>query len=399
MYKIYADGELIYDSTIDDYKINKGAISLETNKSGSFVFSIYPDHFYYDKFVHLKTVIVVKRSGKIIFRGRVLNDVTDYFNNKVITCEGELGFLQDSIVRPFNFNGTASALFDKLVSDHNAQVDDFKKFKIGSITVEGSIETKIDDYDTSISILNSKLTEGDLGGYFYITHGADGTEEIPTLNYLADFTNISSQAVEFGSNLKDYTKTISSDSIATAIIPLGKADDNGNKLTIKSVNGDKDYLVDTVAKNTYGLIFKTVEYSDIEVASELLTKGRQALVDIVNKNITIELTAVDLHLLDRSIESFNVGDYIHVISKPHNFNSTLLCNKQDIDLLKPDNDKLTLGYTYSTFTEANNKSIKTSVIKVSDKVTKVEENTTAEITTINTDIADLIKRVEALEKK
>ena len=58
MYKIFADGTLIYDSTLEDYKIGKGSITLETNKTGSFVFSVYLDHFYYDKFVKLKTVII-----------------------------------------------------------------------------------------------------------------------------------------------------------------------------------------------------------------------------------------------------------------------------------------------------------------------------------------------------
>ena len=94
MYQIFADDTLIYDSTIDDYKIGKGEITLEVNKSGSFVFSLYPDHFYYDKFIKMKTIITVYKSGEIVFRGRVLNAVEDYWNNKVITCEGELGFLQ-----------------------------------------------------------------------------------------------------------------------------------------------------------------------------------------------------------------------------------------------------------------------------------------------------------------
>ena len=48
-------------------------------------------------------------------------------------------------------------------------------------------------------------------------------------------------------------------------------------------------------------------------------------------------------------------DYVQVVSAPHNFNSTLLCNKQTIDLLKPENDSLILGYTYSTFTETTSK--------------------------------------------
>ena len=95
MYKILADDILIYDSTLEDYQIGKGSITLEVNKSGAFVFSVYPNHFYYNEFVRLKTIITVYKSGEIVFRGRILNDVTDYWNNKVITCEGELGFLQE----------------------------------------------------------------------------------------------------------------------------------------------------------------------------------------------------------------------------------------------------------------------------------------------------------------
>ena len=63
MYKIFADyvrlydesvkdyvikeNVLIFDSTIEDYKIGKGSVTLETNKSGSFIFSVYPEHFWW----------------------------------------------------------------------------------------------------------------------------------------------------------------------------------------------------------------------------------------------------------------------------------------------------------------------------------------------------------------
>ena len=364
MYKIFADNTLIYDSTIEDYKIDKGSITLETNKSGSFVFSVYPDHFYYDQFIRLKTVITVYKSGRIVFRGRILNDVTDYWNNKVLTCEGELGFLQDSIIRPFSFTGTPEALFKKLVNEHNAQVDEFKRFKIGTVTVvdpNNYIGRSNSEYESALTNLNSRLIEDSLGGYFYITHGADGTEITPTLNYLADFTKVSSQTVEFGSNLKDYTKTVKAMEIATAIIPLGAPVDDGNsdtedpKLTIASVNGGKDYVYSESGVALYGWIFKVVEWGDVTDASNLKRKAEEYLKSVVNQNITIELTVIDLHLIDRDIESVNVCDYVRVVSEPHNFDSTLLCNKQTIDLLKPENDSLILGYTYSTFTETTSK--------------------------------------------
>ena len=401
MYRIFADNRLIYDSTLEDYKIGKGSISLETNKSGSFTFSIYPDHFFYDSFVRLKTVITVYKFGRIVFRGRILNDVTDYWNNKVITCEGELGFLQDSIIRPFAFNGTPKDLFTKFVNEHNAQVDEFKRFKIGTVTVvdpNNYIARENSAYESALSNLNSRLIEDSLGGYFYITHGEDGTEEIPTLNYLADFTKVSSQVIEFGSNLKNYTKTVKADDIATAIIPLGKEVDDGNentedqKLTIASVNNGLDYIYDEAGVALYGWIFKVVEWNDVTEAVNLKTKAEAYLASVIQQNITIELTAIDLHLLDRSIESFSVGDYIRVISKPHNFDSTLLCNKQTIDLLKPENDSLILGYTYSTFTELNGKlsssvsnmtKIQTAVNRASAQVSSLNQSVTVINTVLN----------------
>lgn len=373
MYKIFADDTLIYDSTVEDYKIGKGQITLEINKSGSFVFSVYPDHFYYERFIQLKTVITVYKSGKIIFRGRILNDVTDYWNNKVITCEGEMGFLQDSIIRPFTFTGTPEELFIKFIEEHNSQVDNFKQFKIGTVTVtdpNNYISRSNVNYESAISNLNGRLIEDSLGGYFYITHGDDGTDRIPTINYLADFRKVSSQIVEFGSNLKKYTKTVKGQDIATAIIPLGAELDDNNpdtedpRLTIASVNDGKDYVYEGPAVDLYGWVTKVVIWDDVTDASNLKRKAQQYLNDAIKQLITIELNAIDLHLLDQTIESFVVGDYIQVISKPHNFNSLMLCNRQTIDLLRPENDSLTLGYTYSAFTEMTSK-VNSSVSSIS----------------------------------
>lgn len=388
MYKIYADDTLIYDSTFEDYRIGKGQITIELNKSGSFVFSVYPDHVYFDKFVRMKTIITVFKSEKIIFRGRILNDVTDYWNNKVITCEGELGFFQDSIIRPFEFSGTPEQLFRKFVNEHNSQVDAFKRFKIGTITVvDGNnyVARSNEGYESTLQNLRSRLLESALGGNLYITHGEDGTDPVPTLNYLADFTDVSTQPIEFGSNLKDYTKTVKSEEIATVIIPLGAEvgeAGSGEKLTIKSVNNGLDYVSDKTAVNLYGKIVKMIEWDDVTDASNLKKKAEAYVRESAKQNVTIELTAVDLHLLDRSIESFKMGDYIPVFSVPHDFDEVMLCNKQTIDLLKPDNDTVTLGYTVMTFTEKNSKILpaiskvkvmESAVQRVSVQVAKLDE--------------------------
>ena len=395
MYKIYADNTLIYDSTLEDYIIGKGQVTLETNKSGSFVFSIYPDHFYYDKFVRLKTIITVYKSDKIVFRGRILKDVTDYWNNKVITCEGELGFLNDSIIRPFSFSGTPGDLIRKLINEHNSQVGNDKKFNVGVIESDvSSVAHANVDYETCNDNLMENVIKDLLGGYVYITH--ENNQMTPTINYTSNISKVASQRIEFGSNLKSYTKTVNAEKILTAIIPLG-AEIDDIPVTISSVNNGVDYVYNSEAINKYGWIFKVEKFDKIEDPSLLKAKAEEYLENLINQNITIELKAIDLHLLDSSIESFNLNDYIHVISIPHNFDSTLLCKKITLDLLKPENDTYILGYTYSTFTESNKK-VNNVISKVSVLASSVN-SAVGQVVSMSSSVSNVTNNVVNIESR
>lgn len=389
MYKIYADNTLIYDSTISDFKLNKAVITLKLNKSGSFSFSLYPDHFYYDGFTKLKTLLTIFKRDKKIFRGRVLNDNINYWNNKVITCEGDLGFFQDSIIRPSAFTGTPREILSRLITEHNNQVDDFKKFNLGTVTLPAdSMSFEVTEYETTFNVITKNLIDK-LGGYLNITRNDSDLDSIPTLNYLEDFNVVCNQYIEFGQNLRNYTKKIDASNFATAIIPLGAdididdgTDEDGNPktkketVTIASVNDGIDYLYDADAVATYGWIFKSVDFTDITDAQTLKNKGTEYLESSVKQSITIELTAIDLNLLDRSIESFFIGQYIPVISKPHNFEDMLLCSRQTIDLLKPENDTVTLGDTFKTFVEKTTAISPAQIKKLNNKVDAMSGSTT-----------------------
>ena len=394
MYKIFADDTLIYDSTLEDYHVGTGVVTKEVNKSGSFTFSVYPDHFFYDSFVAMKTVITVYKSGRIVFRGRVLSDVTDYWNNKVLTCEGELGFLQDTVARPFTFQGTPADLFRQLIEKHNEQVGEAKRFKVGRVTVADAndyVNRSSTDYSSTLSMLAGSLSESDLGGYIHITHGDDGTDLIPTIHYLADFETVSSQDIAFGSNLKDYTKTTHAADIATAIIPLGtETGSDGQRLTIEGVNGGVDYIYSPEGVALRDWIFKTVVWEDVTLANNLKAKAEAYLDQVVKQNITIELNAIDLHLLDRSIESFNVCEYVRVTSAPHQFDAVLLCNKQTMDLLKPENDTVVLGYKTASLTGASTQ-MAASVSTLGKSVSSIKQDAYR----IETSVEDLDKELRA----
>lgn len=92
MYEVYCDSFLLYSSTIENLKLIKLKVSLEDNKTGSFTFTIYPDHPYFDVIRKLTSIITVYQDNYLLFRGRVLNEEIGFHNEKSITCEGELAF-------------------------------------------------------------------------------------------------------------------------------------------------------------------------------------------------------------------------------------------------------------------------------------------------------------------
>ena len=135
MYKVYCDSFLLYDDQLEEYKIFNPKVELELNQIGSFEFTIYNDHPSFDRLQRLKSIIQVFQDDFLLFRGRILDDVQGFHNEKQVSCEGELAFLVDSIQRPYDFNGTPAELFTQFITSHNAQVDANKQFKIGDITV------------------------------------------------------------------------------------------------------------------------------------------------------------------------------------------------------------------------------------------------------------------------
>lgn len=380
MYKIFADDTLIYDSTLADYEITKGEITKELNKSGSFVFTIYSYHPYYDRIQKMKTIITVYKSNELIFRGRVINEVVGFYKDKTFTCEGELGFLLDSIIRPFEFTGTPEELLRLFIQEHNSQVDESKRFEVGTVTVTDPndyIARSNTAYETTSDNLVSRLLTP-LGGYLFITGDEAGNRLI---NWYEDSPYRSDQKIEFGENLLSFTKTNRAEEIATAIIPLGaeiEDTETGTKyrLTIADVNNGVDYVYNSDAVSLYGWIFKVETWDDVTVPANLKTKAEASLLDRIKQSITIELSAIDLSLMDHDIDSFRLGDYIQIVSSPHNLDDSYLLEKQTINLLKPDNDKITLGYSYSSFTDKS--------------ATKNNQNDTL-IKTVETINADYVK--------
>lgn len=357
MYKVYCDSDLIMSLPIEELKLVKPVVKLELNKTGSFTFTIYPTHPYYDKLQRLKSIITVYQGDYLLFRGRILNDELGFHNEKQVTCEGELAFLVDSIQRPYDFmsgdkHTTITELFSYFINNHNSQVDEAHQFKVGKITVTDAndyIVRSETEYLNTWDSINEKLIKP-LGGYVWIRHEEDGNY----IDYLADFDRISNQYIEFGKNLLDISQVTKGEDTATALIPLGAMIDGTEKrLTIASANDGVDYIYNQEAVEKYGWIFATKIWDDVTDAYNLKIKGQAALGLATGLANSIELSAVDLALLQKDINAFHMGTYIKVLSSPHSLNANFLVSKLKIDLTNPKANKLTLGKSFTTFTEKN----------------------------------------------
>lgn len=370
-YKVYCDEHLIYSNRLETLKIFSARLSLALNNVSSFVFTIYPNHPYYEQLNTMKSIIKVYQDDMLIFRGRILNDESGFHNEKKVSCENDFGFLLDSIQRPYEFTGTPAELFEQFIETHNEQVDEQHKFIVGNVTVTDPNDYIIrsdSTYQNTFDAIQDKLIAG-LGGYLWTRYEEDGTH----IDYLADLNFSAQQNIEFGTNLLTLKQKVKADDVFTVIIPIGAMmqDSEGNdigKLTIESVNDGKDYLENADAIELFGRIAKMVEWSDVTVATNLKNKAQTLLDNSVMLSHSIDLTAADIGSINANIECFRVGTKVKVVSKPHGINELFLVNKLSIDLLNPSNNKIQLGATYKSFTESQKYEQKTLSTQIVDKV-------------------------------
>lgn len=386
MYRVYCNNSPLYDLRDEDLVLISPIVKIGENTAGSFEFSILPKHPHYEEVNELTSVITAYDGDEEIFCGRVVEITKDLYNRKKVICEGELAYFNDSIQRPARYQGlTVRGYLETLVNIHNQQVKNQgidKTFKVGAVTVQDKNDYvyKYTNWESTLEVIKTDLLKT-YGGYLRIRK----ENGVRYLDYLADYPNTNTQVIEFGSNLLDFTHDMVASDIVTAVIPLGARLEDVTEvegldayLTIKDVNGGVDYVYSQEAVKSYGWIFKTVKWDDVHVADNLLKKGKEYLTDIQFAQITLTVSAVDLHMLHVDMERIKILDEIRVTSSPNGLDRFFPVSEMTIYLDKPSNNKLTLGTSYSknslsTKTESNMTSIKDKIDSLPNKSEILEE--------------------------
>ena len=355
MYTIYADDKLLYSPRLfnEGHGVFSPKLTVELGKAGYLEYTLPPNNILYDEIKKLKTIISVFQNEEQIFRGRVLNDEKDFYKQKKTYCEGELAFLLDSYQRPYVFEGTPAELFTHFITIHNAIADEEKQFVVGNITIESNTVHNFEntEYSETLDEINYQLV--DVFGGFLKTRTTDGVRYI---DWLADISGNNTQIIEFGVNLLDLTEYITAENIITVLIPIGSTlyDAEGNmtgKLDITSVNDGYDYVENETASALFGRIEGTNEWPEVEDPSELKALGEELLSNNIQLSITLDVKAIDLHLLNVEVDKIRLGDLVRVLSIPHGIDEYFRCSKIVYDLVNPDNTEYIFGISYTSLTD------------------------------------------------
>ena len=320
---------------------------------------------------------------------------TGIHNEKKITCESELAYLLDTVRTDYiRGNEQTSWRTDNYLkelldyhNDANGAADGYHSGNIGRKFVRGQVSEELLEW-VAISVdrfsgtyttydIIMKLLVEEFGGVLKIRHDGD-------VNYIdwlseSDLT-INAQNISFGSNLLDINRVNNYSEVVTAVRPVGDKDDRSQTVTIRAYDASQwltnndivqecnpnytpssplQYYTDCIYSKSlvrqYGWIKREVYFEGISSKTEndmkKLVQNAQKYLENSASSIEININAVNLAAVGRSIDDFRAGDFVTVDSEIHGFNrEKFLISTATLDLTDPDNSFVTLGTTGNSIT-------------------------------------------------
>ncbi|PFL21657.1 lysin [Bacillus cereus] len=363
---IINDGKktVIHYPHVDGIKLASGTIKKEINLIDSFNFSFYMNNPGFNKIRPLKTLIHIfnTRTQKYEFEGRVLGPNKNMDNSGLHSdsyeCEGELGYLHDSVQKHLEFRGTPKELFTKILDYHNKQVEENKRFKVGNVTVTNStnnlylyLSAEKDTFDT----IKEKLIDK-LGGELQIRK----VNGVRFLDYLERIGEDKKDEIKISKNLISMSCDIDPTQIITRLTPLGArieseeegaTDASEARLTIESVNKGIPYLDDVEAIKEFGIQGGSITWDDVTLVENLLSKGKEWLKNQKTAHVQYQISAVDLSLIGLDINSFEPGNSHPVINPIMGIDERLRIVGKSLDINSPQDASLTIGDKLKTLNQ------------------------------------------------
>lgn len=341
-------------------KILSGSIKQAQNAINEFTFTMPMQNSLYQKLVPFQSIIQVVNlyDDEIEFEGRVLtisNKMTSAGFVQEVVCEDFLSFLHDSTQHYQKLKNTgAEAYLREILNQHNAQVEDYKRIYLGSVTVQSLTDKPFRylGYEPTWDTIRERII-ANIGGYLTLRRASDGLY----LDWTTSIGQNQESPIQLGRNIKSASREISFDGIATQIMPIG-ADENNSQnenteeqgsdvtrkqIDISSVNGGKMWLEDAELVAKFGIIRKPVIWTEIDSPSVLKSRGLQYLR---NQKIALAkwtVAAVERYLIDSRYVKFKIGNTHPILNAPLSGIEKLQIIEKKIDILNPQSVDLVIG--------------------------------------------------------
>lgn len=349
-------------------KILSGSIKQAQNAINEFTFVIPMQNDLYQKLIPFQSIVQVVNlyDEEVEFEGRVLsvsNKMTSTGFVQEVVCEDFLSFLHDSTQHFQKLKNTgAEAYLREILNQHNAQVEDYKRIYLGSVTVKSLTDKpwRYLGYESTWDTIRERIV-ANIGGYLTLRRESDGFY----LDWTSSIGKSQESPIQLGRNIKSASREVSFDGIATQIMPIGADEKNSDgssssdkeeqgsdvtrkQIDISSVNGGKMWLEDAELVAKFGIIRKPVIWTEIDNAQVLKNRGLQYLR---NQKIALAkwtVAAVERYLIDSRYVKFKIGNTHPILNAPLSGIERLQIIEKKIDVLNPQSVDLVIGSKYQS---------------------------------------------------
>ena len=332
-----------YGSLVERNGAVKPKLNLVAGAAGSLELTLTPVSAGYNVVQRLVSTIHVLRDGTEIWQGRVLSESSDLWKDRNLVCEGAMAYLNDTVYLSGELSGPSASLIYAILSQHNSRVAPNRQIQIGVVDGTGTILagdlTLRGDVRSSYEALNSLVS--DYGGILRtrIIGGA------VYLDWLAAYPAAvgDEQTIRFGENMMDYSPEQSCADYATAVYVRGAeiqdSEGQGTGTYYNSGWVSKDPGI--VAR--YGVIERYVDMSDLQSSADCYTEAVKWLEDKQYNDLTLSISALDLHVLNPAVKPFNLLERVRVESVYHGINKVFGVVGLSLNLDDPARTSFTLA--------------------------------------------------------
>lgn len=403
------NGENVIPIQNAKHKLFSGNVVQGINTIDSFQFSILPNNPAFNNLHEYMTLVEVINTSKnrTEFYGRVLLLSPSMSENGLITqdvvCESYFGFLCDSqqeyVVEK---DWTVNELFTHIISCHNSQIEDYKKFKV-VIDKDLKYKTVYEGIqrENTWETIKKKLLDK-IGGEIVLSV----ENGINVITYCQKAGETKTTKIALSKNMKSIKKENNPSSFITRLIPLGaklndkteerlEIDVATNKIHFNAyqVYEGKNYIDDIYSILAYGVRVGYVEFDDVTLASNLLDKGLIWL-DENNKILTkYSITALDLSILGLDIDDFQIYNSHPIENKLLNIDDTVRIMKKNINVCDEVKSSFEIGDKFKTLSEIHREE-KLIIHEMNAKIVYVEKKNDETVKNIVQQYKELSEKYE-----